>query len=214
MYLYKKNNNKIIIYNLIPNNKKIYEYRLEQMKQIPEENRIIRGVTGMGIERYEIFKNYENKFNNEIIPIENANGQYHILEPTHLNSKDKEKLLKSYYNGDLKDKKIARLWDKKIRYFLLNQLQYRYYFEKVVLEEIIEIPESLYLLSLIEQELFSLIENKDIKEQLSLFNLEQIQKMDLETIERIDYIGIAPGCYSKTIQKIENDTHILKLLKK
>lgn len=217
MYLYDKKEDKIDIYSFIPNDKKLYEYRFEQMKQIPEDEMVVRGVTGTGIEGYEIFKNYENKFDTEIIPIENANGSYHRLESDPLNGKgrNKEILLDAYYFGHLKDRKIARLWDlKKLRYLLLKQNQYRYYFGKVILEEIIEIPESLYLLSLIEQEKFSLIGERDISEQLSLFKLEQTKGINLDTIERMDYIGMAPGCYSKTIKKAENDAHILKLIRK
>jgi len=217
MYLYDKKEDKIDIYDLIPSLKDIYEYRMEQMKKIPEDKMVIRGITGTGIDGYEIFKNYENKFYNEIIPIENVNGSYHKLESDPLNGKGKNKeiLLDSYYFGHLSDRKIARISDlNKIRYLLLKQTQYRYYFKKAILEEIIEIPESLYLLSLIEQQKFSLIEDRDISEQLNLFKLEQTKGIDLDTIIRMDYIGMTPGCYSKVIEKAENDAHILKLIKK
>lgn len=213
MYLFNKNGNKLDLYNLLPKDKKLYEYRVEKMKQIPDEKKFLYGITSMGIENYEIFKLYENKFDIEIIPIQNANGMYHRLEETPINS-NKDKLLNAYYNGQLKDKKIARISDlKKIRYLLLNQTQYKYYPGIKVLEEIIEIPESLYLLSLIEQEKFSLIGDKDISEQISLFKLEQLKGFDLDTIERMDYVGIFPGGYLKTIQKAENDEKILKLIK-
>lgn len=80
-------------------------------------------------------------------------------------------------------------------------------------QEIIQIPESLYLLSLIEQEKFSLIGDKDVSEKLSLFKLEQIPPVDLETLQMLDK-GIAPGYYSKAIEKAQNHAHILKLILK
>ena len=216
MYLYDKKNDKFDVYSLMPDDKKLYQYRVQEMEQIPEDEMIICGETGTGINSYEIFKNYENKFDTEIIPIENANGSYHRLKPDVLNGKgrNREILLDSYYYGHLKDKKIARISDlKKIRYLLLKQTQYTCYPNKSILEEIIQIPESLYLLSLIEQEKFPLIGDKDVSEQLSLFKLEQMSPVDLETIQILDN-GIAPGCYSKTIVKAENDAHILKLILK
>lgn len=217
MYLYDKRENRIDVYDLISDDKKLYEYRIEQMQQIPEEQKIICGITSTGIEGYEIFKKYENKFDTELIPIENANGRYHRLEPDMLNGtgRNREVLLDSYYSGYLKDRKIARLRDlKRLRYFLLNQTQYSYYFEKAILGGIIEIPKELYLLSLIEQEKFTLIGDKDVSEQLGLFSLEQTKVIDLDTLERMDCIGVAPGCYSRAIVKAANDAHILKLIRK
>ena len=219
MYLYDNSDKfKINIYYLHPKQSSLYYYRLEQMKQIADDEKIMCGVTGIGIENYEIFKKYEDKFDTETIPMGNVNGKYHKLETDILYSKgrNKEKLLSCYYLGDLIDKKIARVWDlKRIRYFLLKQTEYsRILPGKKILEGIIEIPESLYLLSLIEQEKFSLIGDKDISEQLSLFKLEQEQSIDLNTLERMQFIGVAPDCYIKTIKKAENDAHILKLLKK
>lgn len=217
MYLYDKKENKLDIYDLIPNIKELYEYRAEQMKQIPEKDMIIRGVTGTGIESYKILQDYENKFDTEILPIENVNGMFHKLEPDYLNNSEtnRKKLLELFYSGYFINKKIARIQDlKKIRYLLLKHSEYRYYPGKATLDEIIEIPESLYLLSLIEQEKFSLIGNKNISEQLKLFKLEQTKSIDLDTLERIDYIGLAPDCYTKAIKKSRNDAHILKLMQR
>lgn len=214
MYLYEKNKDKLYIYTFLSDSNKMYEYRVEQMEQIQKDKRIFRGITGIGIENYEIFKLYENKFDIEIIPIENVNGSYHRLESVILGDKSREFLYSNYYFGNLNDNKIARVYDlNKLRYFLLINSQYRYDFDKKILDGILEIPESLYLLSLIEKEKFSLIKDKDISEQLNLFKLEQIKEIDLETIERMDNVGMVPGCYSNTIEKARNDAYILKLVK-
>lgn len=77
-----------------------------------------------------------------------------------------------------------------------------------------EIPESLYLLSLIEKEKFSLIGNKSISEQLNLFKIEQLKEIDLKSIGTMHNIGILSGGYSSVIKKAENDAHILKLIKR
>lgn len=217
LYLYDKKNNSIDVYDLNPCDKKLYDYRLEQMRQIPETEMVMRGVTGIGIENYEIFKLYEHKLDTETIPIENANGEYHKLETdfSYGRGTNKEVMLNSYYLGLLQNRKIAKIQDaQKLRYFLLTKTQYRYYIDKKFLDQIIEIPESLYLLSLIEQEKFSFIGDKDISEQLALFNVEKKKEIDLNTIIRMENIGIEPACYLKTIKKAENDAHILKLIKR
>jgi len=211
MYLYDKKKNKIDIYNLTSNDKKIYEYRIKQMKKIPRNEILLRCFTNEKNDIHEVFKIYENQLDTKIIPIEKVDGFYHKLEPDSLASRS---LIDSYYKGELKDKKIAKVQDlKKIRYLLLTKTEYTYYNSKKVLDGIIEIPESLYLLSLIENEKFSLIDG-NINEQLSLFEFKKTKQVDLETIQALDNLGIIPNCYSDIIKKTENDNHILKLIKK
>lgn len=81
-------------------------------------------------------------------------------------------------------------------------------------EDIIEIPKSLYLLQLLEQEKFTLIAKEDISEQLKLFNFSYVNSLTLEELQRMDECGITEDAYSKTINKSNNDKHILRLLKK
>lgn len=213
MYLYDKKRDKLDIYSLIPDDEKLYEYRVEQMNQIKEDQKVVRAVTGMGNQNYEIFKYYRETFDTKIIPIKSVNGLYHKLEPD--KSRNKDVLLNSYYSGNLRDRKIARVRDlKRLRYFLLNKTEYINYPWQTILEGIIEVPESLYLLSLIEQEKYSLIGDKDVSKQLSLFSVHKLDRICLKTVEMMDNMCITQGCYRETIKKAENDAHLLKLILK
>lgn len=217
MYLYNKKESKLEVFCLNPQREQVCEYRKQQMKKIPEEESVFKAVTNEGITGYEIFSLYENRFDSQLIPIENANGSYHKLELDSLDNmfQRKEVLLDAYYLGNFIDRKIARIQDlKRIRYFLLNQTKYTSHNGMRELRGIIEIPQSLYLLSLIEQEKFSLIGNNDISEQLDLFQLEKLRELDLRSIERLYGMGIFQGDFSNIIRKAQNDEHILKLIKK
>lgn len=217
MYLYDKHENKLDLYLLKPLETQLCEYRKQEMKKIPGDATIFTATTASGFGSYKIFELYEDKLDSELLPIENVNGNYHKLEPDFLVNmyETKEMLLSFYYYGYLKDNRIAKIQDlKKIRYFLLNQTKYMSGNGVDVIKGIIEIPESLYLLSLIEQEKFSLIGNKDVSDQLNLFKIEQLKEFDLETLEKMDVMGIFPDNYSNIVKKAENDSHILKLIKK
>lgn len=218
MYLYEEKETKFNIYSFHPKTKEIHDYRANQLKQIPNDELVMCGATRMGIESYEILKNYQNQFDTEIIPIENADGEYHRLEKSVLYRYDEDKkvFLEKYYSGEFINNKIARIRDlKKIKYFLLSETEYGFTLpDWKIMEGLLQIPESLYLLSLIEQQKFSLIGNKDISEQLSLFNLEKVDEISQETLMKISLYGMAPYCFANNFKKAKNDEHILKLLKK
>lgn len=98
MYLYDKKYDKLDIYCLSPKEEKIYEYKMQEMKKIPEDKTILRAVTNLGIENYKIFELYQDKFDIEVISMENANGSYHKLKTDSLINMgiNKEMLLDFY----------------------------------------------------------------------------------------------------------------------
>ena len=216
MYLYDRKDEIIYVHSLEASKDDLYNYRFEQLKQIPYDEMIFRGVTGIGIEEYEIFKEYRDKLDSVIIQMKNVNGKYHQLERDYCYGSGiiKKQLLEDYYMGKLNDKKIATVQDlKELKYFLLSRDEYIYYPNRKILKGILQIPKSLYLLSLIEQEKYSLIKDEDIEEQLSLFNFKQMGEIDLNYLAKLEFFGIASNCVLNTIKKAENDEHILKLLK-
>ncbi len=137
--------------------------------------------------------------------------------------------LQQYYDGQFSDKLVARIhYLKTIRYFLLTAPKYRKdtiqphlctYFN-YVMSNIIELPESLYLLQLLEQEKFELLKEKgmyeeiDISKLLDFYSLTQIDERSLEDFQKMDLSGITQNGYSKAISKCRTDVYILKLLKK
>ena len=75
-------------------------------------------------------------------------------------------------------------------------------------------PESLYLLQMIEQGKFSLLTDKDITEQLDLFSLAHINEISFEELRKIEACGLSNNTFEEILAKSENDASVLKLIKK
>ena len=97
-----------------------------------------------------------------------------------------------------------------MKYFLLSSNKYLYNRGKKVLDGMIQIPESLYLLQLIEQEKFSLLDNIDVSEQLKLFTLSYQECVNVKNLEKVDLYQMGLNIYNNVLKKAENDAYILK----
>jgi len=224
MYLYDKKEKSLDVYSFDANQWVMFEYRERQMLQIPEKNRVlVAEAYSHDVGESPLFEFYANRFDETIIPMEYANSKrdelrYHFLRTGKTSKRNREILLDSYYFGHLSDRNVARLQDiNKLRYFLLNKTTYsaELYNNRIKkLENIIELPESLYLLQMLEQGKFSLIGDKNISEQLDLFNISQIGELSLDELKKIDAYGITQNAYEQTLAKAENDAHVLRLIRK
>lgn len=224
MFLYDKKENSIDVYSFDENKESMTEYRKSKMLEIPERDRVVVAESyNYDMGESPVFEFYAKKFDTTIIPMKyvnfkNGSLSYHFLKTGKTSKRNKKILLDSYYFGNLSDRNVARIQDlNKLRYFLLSKTVYsaQLYdnrFKK--LEDIIELPESLYLLQMLEQGKFSLLKNKDISEQLSLFYVSYINELSLEELKKMDACGITNNTYEQILIKTENDAHLLKLLKK
>lgn len=141
------------------------------------------------------------------------------------NLDDCEDLLEWFYSDKYINRPVARVnvraeFFNNLRYLLVasNCINSRKENGKVIMkiEDIIAIPKSLYLLQLLEQENFSIIAGtgENISEQLELFDFSFIDSISLEELQKMDACGITKDAYSRTITKSDNDSHVLRLLKK
>lgn len=232
MILYDKRDESLDIYELVAHKDELVKYRKKQMKQIPDNERIF--VAETRVDPYgetPLLENYAGKItsgrvinaeyaDNEKRKENNAYGRYHVLKKNFQNLSDNNILLDSYYNGTLVNSGVIRIqYLKAMKYFLISEKTYKYLGEydegkNYMMKNIIQLPESLYLLQLLEQGKFVFLNDKDISEQLALYTLSkkdeisfsELQKMSLAEINKNDYLNIA--------NKIDNDRHILKILKK
>lgn len=224
MFLYEKKDNSLDVYSFIGNEQAMTEYRRSKMLEIPEKDRILVAESYCDdMSEPPLLEFYVKKFDTSIIPMESLNYQvnelrYHFLKVAKANKINNNKLLDSYYCGNLSDKSVARVQDlDKLRYFLLPNNIYsadRYDNRYKRLENIIELPESLFLLQMLEQEKFSLLKDKDISDQLSLFSVSCIDELCLDELKKMDNCGITQNAYKQTLIKAENDKNILKLIRK
>lgn len=223
MLLYKKNGKTLEVYEFSADENELFNYRKEQMKKIPEEKTIyIAEAYPKDKKEKPILERRSNNFNGKVIPIQNLNSHHYAhFFKTNVNlPKDKqENLLNRLYSGEFDKNKIARIKDDNLRYFLLSRAQYEKdtfssYFNKRILKDIIEVPESLYYLQLLLQEKFSFLEDANISSQLSLFHLEYVDEVSLDELKKIDNLEIAKDSFQKVINKANRDSIIFQKYKK
>ena len=227
MLLYEKRGKKIGIYKFIPNRDALTEYRRREMTSIPESERVLiaEGHTASCSE-VPLFEFYSKNLDSIILSMEEVNskkndahGNYHNIRTDGTTPRNKEILLDCYCQGNLNKCAVARIQDlKQLKYYLLTKTDYEdTWFDTrlKIMKDIIQIPESLYLLQLLEQEKFALIKDEDISKQLSLFNLSRcFDEISLEEFEKTDKYGITKNLYQQTVDKANNDAILLKLLNK
>ena len=81
-------------------------------------------------------------------------------------------------------------------------------------ESVINLPESLYLLELLLREKFELLNDKNIQEQLKLFDISCVDSFSLGTLDKLNGYGMINDESMKEIdRKIEQSEKILKLIK-
>lgn len=155
--------------------------------------------------------------------------EYHDLIKDSYN----ERLINCYINGHLANRNVVRIeYPYGIKYFLLKRKKYKCFYEHIpqsgddpnssyhvhfkdyIMKDIIQLPKSLYLLQLLEQERFKSLDKEDIAEQLALYTISKINEVSFEELQKMDACGITQDGYSKTIQKADNDAYILKKIRK
>ena len=221
----KSNAKKLAVYDFSAQKEDIINYRFQQMETIPENERFFVAEDCVNIfGGIPIFVPYIKKWNNsnEILQAYYADNEnrkfdndyrgYQVLKKDNSCENDKLPLLLSYIYGSQNEETIVPIKynENLIKYFLLTQDNYRKvreHWDNVTywLENIIQIPESLYFLQLLEQGKFSLLKDKNISKQLELYTLSKTKECNLDDFELNDYFEI--------IYKAQNDAHILKRLK-
>lgn len=226
MFLYDIKGTTLKVYEFKSNKKDLQDYRIEQLSTIPENERILTAEAYTGpFEETPLLELYMCFIENVAIPIEYINskepdscGRYHQIKHIDSISSTEIELLEAYYDGLLNNRKVVRVQDlNKIRYLLLRSNKYENDpsdSRHKIMKDIIELPESLYILQLLEQGNFHLIENEDISEQLSLYSIDIFNEFSLINFAKMDQCGITENIYERALVKSRKDSHILKLMKK
>ena len=129
-------------------------------------------------------------------------------------------MLDGYVYGHLSNNRVVQIqYDEMIKYYLLTRTHYHFegsdsYGKYYRMEDIIQLPESLYLLQLIEQGRFNLLDGKNVAEQLALYSLSKINEISFEELQKMDACGITDDICTRVINKADNDSHVLQLIRK
>lgn len=240
MNLYIKNHGNLEVYNLTPKTDEVKKYKEVEMKKIPETKRILKATCNENyISKCPLHYNdtvLESRLNYKEYSFFDSSGHlfkryYHQLEsynhPTayiyRLN------LLNIFYNGTYDNVRLVKVLDdinkgnwklddlKAVQYLLLTQKDY----QKDVngkktfftMDNIINIPESLYYLEKILQGNYSEIVGKNIDNQLSLFELseEPSYSISLEELTLLEQNRIIKNIVND--EQLETSSEIIRKIK-
>jgi len=207
MYLYEKNKNSVNVYELKEKRDKLFDFKRKEMEK-NKKAELVYSVFSNSLDDIKMFSNTNefdmNKFINKYHSVfKHKKGlklsEIHYFVENRINI---DGLLYQLYCGDYDyyGYNVTKLYnqDKKNinKYFLqttseiITHKPERFNGESYQFEipNIISIPESIYLLRLLIQQELGNVVDKNIDEQLSLyeFNNNPIKKLDLDTIRFID----------------------------
>lgn len=218
MFLYDKKENTLDVYKFTGNNDKLINYRKEQLRKNQKDLCLLYAQTTARWQSLlpPLFEEYQNDFDTTIFTKRMVDGYTHHLISVPINESIKE-TYKQFCNGKQADKPIIRVAESNdISYFLLTNQKYQpdgVYKEKLTLSGIIRLPESLFILQMLEQGKFSVVRDYDISEQLRLFSFTKVGQLDIEQLKNMDICGISQNAYTETLAKAEAHKEGLQLIK-
>lgn len=228
MNLYDKKGNKIVVYSMQPNKKKIYEFKKWQIQTIPIEKRILKAVTN-STPVFQIYDNYASVKESEVYNKASfLKRKYHDLveyPATSSEMKRQNEILEVYYNKITSPFRINKVIsdneiNKKleiIHYLLITE---RYFHDnraskKKTMNNIISLTKDLYLLEMLLNNKTYFINKEDISKQIELFdfNPEPIDIIDMDVVRNEKLRLIYPE-ESVLLNKVNQSYKILKYVKK
>ncbi len=229
MYLFEKKNNSIDVYTMYPEVARMRNYRIAEMKQIGEEERVLKAVSNL----YRELERDENTIPFSEVHFERNNylGEtvYHELSTYEMDEevrRHQEILLSRYYHGDFSQEPVLRIrkscysrpqteFPHSVQYLLRTTKEYRdegFLYKRFVMHDMIQLPESLALLQQLECGDFSSIHSHDLTEQLKTFVVsnQPIKHLSLDELSDMYSVGLIPGRYSEVIHTIETTGKVLQ----
>lgn len=220
MYLFEENNKKIEVFSFDPNPKLVTEYRKEQLdRYIPKHERIYYAQSTTSdkpliehdtLDWRELNYRYPTSHPSLVCPM-------HKFMAGIMGSK--ETIIDQYINGAFNNKRVIKYSDLNgnMHYFLLTRNKYRKiygkYYNSFVMDGIIHIPQSLFLLEMFIRGEFERVKGDDISSELTLFDLSKncIASLDKYTMEQIDFLRLISTNDGQLMDKVKITEPVLKL---
>lgn len=207
MYLYEKDKNIVNVYELKEKRDRLFDFKRKEMEKngkdglvcsifsnnlcdinmfecaseydmskfINKSNKLVKHKTGLKLCDNHYFISNRNNINGLLYQLYCGDYDFYGYEVKKIFDKDINDIKKYFLQttSDIKKHKLERFNGESFKYELPN---------------ILSIPESIYLLKLLRQQKFYDLVDKNIYEQLSLYDFkdEPIKKLDLETIRFVN----------------------------
>ncbi len=219
MYLYEKKDNKINVYELTPKEKLIEEYKRQEIRQIPVTKRVYTAKSNLSRQELPLF-NPEGtvhlsdiEYDYEFLLIFR---EFHLIKK-YRNLDKAESVLEDYYknnNRKYNENCVVVDADNKYiyNYYLLTQSYRQYYPYIQIMNGIINVPVSLYILDNIQLGNGNRLKKLDISEQKELFNFSKvpIESFSLDDINKLEAFGVVNQKLTKSL--LENNQQLIKKL--
>lgn len=210
MILYKNKNNSLDIFSLNYKENDVISFKEEQMKKIPDEEKIFIATS---FPEYENNNDFLEKNDRLYIPIDLRNTKKFYLMKSNLNSSSKNNILTLYYNNYYRNLSAHKSdYLRILKYYLIDIKKPKNTKDRNCFGSVIQTPEELYYLQLIFNEQFNfLIDNNVLDEVLELFSIKQIDEIDIENLN-INHYGINKRNLKNALKKANNDEFLIKKL--
>lgn len=223
MYLYEKDEKGIIkVYEMKQNKQAFSEYRKNEMKKIPEGKEILCATTHYIEGDIPYFDRicYNDVVECSYFDIHGPNvyGRENSLLVSQNSDEQKDILLNKFYDGEFENSSILKLAYQicDSRYLLLTDKETEKYKRRGIakMDNIIEIPSSLYNLQMLNKKRFDLLDNEKLYELLDLYNISYSDELCMEELYKMEKFEIIrKGFYDHTLQSISNDSVFVKKIK-
>jgi len=202
MYLYDNDGEFVYVYELVPKEEKIKEYKRKEIEKISEDKRLWTSVAS----------SIDNQiFNGNVDFIADAKLDSYI---PYYNGVSSHKMISQDYNNEIIDNYCNQLdsFGRPIKiikgkgdsnlpsYFIITKNGYMLDGKEYVMKDIITIPESLYNLELLLSKRYDLIKDiNELCEQLLLFDVIEVNRIDIKLLHAMRDYGMIP---SENIDKL------------
>lgn len=215
MYLLEEAPKKINVFSFIPNEVLVTEYRRSELESnIPGNEHIYRAYSS----GYKpLLKSGPFSYKN--LNYEGCREGYwrprHSFHSSGNLSDDGKKVIDKYTKGSFDGKSVIEYTDENgiVRYFIVTEQDYRGSHNSFYMDNIIQIPRSLFLLQVLIQGKYELVSDDDnIYSQLATFDLSRnpIASFDKAKLDQLFAIGIVSGEMNDLMGKVETSGPVLK----
>ena len=220
MKLYRKKGGRIAVYSINPKLKALREFRENTLKNSNIKDMFYTITTS----NESVIKTVEKLDEINIKAIEynfdasKNNVDWSILAPnSNLTEDAKKRILDSYFEGDydhLKPIKVVKIDNskKEILHFFIS-LGYNDMFSSIfTIDTILNVPQELYLLQLLEFGKLGLLQDEDITEQLELFDISYMRSVNICELDKMKDNDSFSGNTEDIIRKAEIGAKIIENL--
>lgn len=220
MYLFGTSADKRVeIFELVPNEKEILRYKQDELERIPKEERFCKHITNIKGRKLASEDGIElcphTKRNKKIEGLD-YNDMFDYEEYTDA----REGLRRLYVDQDYESFEYPRLFriigvDKNNQHvrnaYMFTTEDYRESYRNAEMGNIILLPRTLYLINLLETGQLKLLQGEDCSKELSFFDLNHVNSVEWDAIEKLEKYGLFDGATYKTSELVSSSAHLLKL---